>query len=93
MHTLANMRSKICIKGRLIINSKFVTIWVVTRGGGGSRQTVTKSDKGGEGGSKIGDMPVTYFLNGPVNEPNACINMLHTLLNNKASYLRNTSAF
>ena len=27
----------------------FVTIWVVTRGGGGSRQTVTKGDKGGRG--------------------------------------------
>ena len=33
MNILANMRSKICIKGRLIIGSKFVTIWVVTRGG------------------------------------------------------------
>ena len=64
MHILANMRSEICIKGRLIISSKFVTIWVVTRGGGGSRQTVTKCDKGG-GGSKIGGRPVTYFLNGP----------------------------
>ena len=28
----------------------------------GSRQTVTKCDKGG---SKIGGRPVTYFLNGP----------------------------
>ena len=35
MHILANMRSKICIKGRLIISSKFVTIWLVTRGEGG----------------------------------------------------------
>ena len=35
MHILANMRSKICIKGRLIISSKFVTILVVTGGGGG----------------------------------------------------------
>ena len=66
MHILANIRPEICIKGRLIISSKFVTIWVVTRGGGGSRQTVTKSDKGGEGGSKIGGRPVTYFLNGPL---------------------------
>ena len=45
------MRSKICIKGRLNISIKFVTIWVVTRGGGGSRQTVTNGDKGG-GGSR-----------------------------------------
>ena len=33
-------------------------------GGGGSRQTVTKCDKGRRG-SKIGGRPVTYFLNGP----------------------------
>ena len=65
MHILANIRSKICIKGLLIISSKFVTIWVVTRGGGGSRQTVTKRDKG-EGRSKIGIFTVTYFLNGPL---------------------------
>ena len=52
MHILANMRSEICIKGRLISSSKFVTIWVVTRGGGGSRQTVTKCDKGEMGGQK-----------------------------------------
>ena len=31
MHILANMRSKICIKGRLIISSKFVAISVVIR--------------------------------------------------------------
>ena len=37
---------------------------MVTRGGGGSRQTVTNGDKGG-GGSKIGIFTVTYFLNGP----------------------------
>ena len=49
MHILENMRSKISIKGLLIISSKFVTIWVVTRGGGGSRQTVTNGDKGGGG--------------------------------------------
>ena len=34
------------------------------KGGGGSRQTVTKCDKGA-GGLKIGGSPVTYFLNGP----------------------------
>ena len=48
MHIVANMRSDICIKGRLIISSKVVTIWVVTRGGRESRQTVTKCG-GGEG--------------------------------------------
>ena len=48
MHILANMRSKIYTKDRLIISLKFVTIWVVTRGMG-SEQTVTKCDKG-EGG-------------------------------------------
>ena len=52
------MGSKICIKGRLIISSKFVTIW-----GRGSRQTVTKCDKGR--GSKSGGRAVTYFLYGP----------------------------
>ena len=61
MDNQKNMRSK----GRLIITSKFVTIWAMTRGEGGSRQTVTKCDKGG-GGSKIGGRPVTYFLNGPL---------------------------
>ena len=66
MYILANMIPKICIKGRVIISSKFVTIWVVTRGGRGSRQKVTKCDKGGRGGSKIGGRPVTYFLNGPL---------------------------
>ena len=35
------------------------------KGGGRSRQTVTKCDKG-EGGSKIGGRQVTYFLNGPL---------------------------
>ena len=63
MHILANMRLKICIKGWLIIGSKFVSIWVVKREGGGSRQMVTNGDKGG-GGSKIGIFTVTYFLNG-----------------------------
>ena len=54
MHILANMRSKTCIKGRLIISSKFVTIWVTT-----------KNNKG-EGGSKIGNRLVTCSLNGPL---------------------------
>ena len=53
MHILANMRSDICIKGRLIISSKVVTIWVVTRGGGGLRQMVTNSDKGGGGQKSV----------------------------------------
>ena len=35
------------------------------KGEGRSEQTVTKCDKGEEGGSKIGGRPVTYFLNGP----------------------------
>ena len=52
-HISANMRSKICIKGRSIISSKFVTIWVVTKGGGGSRQMVTKSDNRVMGGKKL----------------------------------------
>ena len=51
MHILANMRPEIYIKGSLITFLKFVTIWVVTGGGVGSRQTVTKSDKG-EGDQK-----------------------------------------
>ena len=58
------MRSNDCIKGRLTISSKFITILMLTREVGGSRQTVTKCDKGG-GGSKIGGRPVTFFLNGP----------------------------
>ena len=33
-HILANMRPKICIKGRLIFSSKFVTFLRVTRGEG-----------------------------------------------------------
>ena len=45
MHILANLRSKNCIKCRLIISSKFVTIWVVTRGGGGSDTIVTMCKK------------------------------------------------
>ena len=62
MPILANMRSKICIKGRLIISSKFVTILVVTRGEG----VKANGDKGGKVGSKIGIFTVTYFLNGPL---------------------------
>ena len=46
---------------------KFVTIWVVTRGGGGSRQTVTNGDMGGRGVENR-DFAVTYFLNGPLFE-------------------------
>ena len=38
------------------------------KGGGGSRQTVPKCDKG-EGGSKIGFRPVTHFLNVPLCLP------------------------
>ena len=41
------------------------------KGVGGSRQTVTKGDKGG-GGPKIRIFTVTYFLNGPLpTEPKA----------------------
>ena len=65
MDILTNMRSNICTKGRLIISSKFVTIWAVTRGEGGSRQVAIKCDKG-ERGSKIDGRPVTNFLNGPL---------------------------
>ena len=49
MHIIADMRSKICIKGRLIISSKFFTIWVLTRGEGvqGKRwQSLTTGDSG-----------------------------------------------
>ena len=45
MHILANMRSKVCIIGRLIISLKFFIIWMVKKGVEGSRQTVTNSDK------------------------------------------------
>ena len=48
---------------QLISGQKFVTIWVVTRGGGGSRETVINGDKG-RGGPKIRIFTVTYFLNG-----------------------------
>ena len=65
MHIVANMRPTICIKGRLMISSKVVAIWVVTRERG-SRQ---KYDKG-ERGSTIGARPVTHFLNGP--KPISC---------------------
>ena len=34
MHILANMRPQICIKGRLIFSSKFVTFLGVTKGEG-----------------------------------------------------------
>ena len=36
------------------------------KGGGRSRQSVTKYDKG-EGGSKIGIFTAIYFLNGPLH--------------------------
>ena len=67
MHILSNMRSKICIKFRLIIRSKFVTNKVVTRGEG----VKANGDKVWQGrrGSKIGGRPVTYFLNGPLVTP------------------------
>ena len=67
MQILANMRSKICIKGGLIISSKVVTIWLVTRGegGGGSRQCWQSVTRGREG-SQICGRPVTYFLDGPL---------------------------
>ena len=46
--------------------SEFVTFWWVTWGGGGSKQMMTKSDMGGEGGSKNAIFGVTYFLHGPL---------------------------
>ena len=66
MNILANMRSKICIKGPLIIGSKFVTIWEVTWGEG----VKVNDDKVWQGGRglKIGGRPVKYFLNGPLVE-------------------------
>ena len=62
MHILANMRPKICIKGRLIISSKFVTIWVTNgEGGQGKRWLSATMDEG----AKSGGRPVKQFLNGP----------------------------
>ena len=58
MRILVNMRPEICVKAQLIFNSKF-------KGRGGSRITVTKCDNGRRG-SQIGDMPLTYILNGPL---------------------------
>ena len=66
MHILANVRPETCNKDRINISSIFFTIWVRTRGGGGSRQTVTNSDKGEW--VKIGGRPVTYLLNCPLIE-------------------------
>ena len=66
MNILANIRSKICIKGRLIISPKFVTIWVVKRGEW-VKANFGKVWQGGRG-SKIGGRPLTYFLNGPLAE-------------------------
>ena len=59
MHILANMRSR-----SAPYNLKVCYYLSGDKGGGESRQTVTKCDKGG-GGSKIGVRLVTYFLNGP----------------------------
>ena len=67
MHILVDMRSKICIKGRFIISSKFVTIWVVTTGEGEIEANGDKVWQGGRG-SKICDRSVTYFLNGRIGE-------------------------
>ena len=62
MHIWANMRPKICIKGRLIISSKFFTF---LEEGGGSRLMMTKCDMG-VGRSKFLILWVTYFLHGPL---------------------------
>ena len=51
MHISANMRPKICIKGRLIISSKVVTIWVVKKGEGEGADG-DKVSQGG-GGKKL----------------------------------------
>ena len=48
MNILANMRYTICIKGRLIISSVCYYLGG-DKGGGGSRQTVTKNEKGERG--------------------------------------------
>ena len=45
---------------------KFVTIWVVTRGGGGLRQMVTNGDKGG-GGVKNRDFYGDILFEWPLN--------------------------
>ena len=45
MRILENFGPRVHILLSMIFSSEFVTIWVVTRGRG-SRQTVTKSDKG-----------------------------------------------
>ena len=66
MHILANMRTKIRIKGSLVISWKFVTIWVVTRGEGGQNKRWQSATRGR--GSKISGRSVTYFLNGPLTK-------------------------
>ena len=65
MYILENMRSKVCIIGRLIISLKFFIIWMVKKGGRGSRQMVTNSDKGGKGAQKSEFFTVTFFLMAP----------------------------
>ena len=64
MSMVENIGLKVHILFSTIFSSEFVTIWVVTIGGGGSRQAVTNGDKGRRG-VKIGIFTVTYFLNGP----------------------------
>ena len=49
MRILENVGPKVDILFSTIFSSEFVTIWAVTIGGGGSRQAVTKCDKGGGG--------------------------------------------
>ena len=49
MHILANKRPKMCINGRYIFSSKFITVLGVTTGGRGSRRMITKHDIGGRG--------------------------------------------
>ena len=56
------MRPKICIKGRLIISSKF---FIFLEEGGGSRLMMTKCEMG-VGGLKFSILRVTYFLHGPL---------------------------
>ena len=51
MRILTKIRFKICITGRVVISSKFVTIRGGDKGGGGSMQTVIKCDQ------KIGSRP------------------------------------
>ena len=45
MHIAVNMRPKFCINNRLIFSSKFVTFWMLGKGGGYRRNTI-KCDMG-----------------------------------------------